>query len=98
MRTLFMPVSQEYRDIFTKADALSDNVVSALTTIGDKVKAVRELRDKLHGLTLVWRDIVVQWRNCTPDTAPRYMETARATYRFLATRHSSGRSLLKAKP
>ncbi|MGE3333488.1 MAG: hypothetical protein AB7I36_07585 [Rhodospirillaceae bacterium] len=97
MRSLFMPVSQEYRDIFTRADKLSDDVVSALTTIGAKVKAIREERDRLHGLTLVWRDIVVQWRNCTPDTASRYMETARATYRFLATRHSSGRSLLKAK-
>lgn len=97
MRTLFMPVSQEYRDIFTKVDKLSEDVVSALTSIGAKVKAIREERDKLHGLTLVWRDIVVQWRNCTPDTASRYMETARATYRFLATRHSSGRSLLKTK-
>jgi hypothetical protein len=97
MRSLFMPVSQEYRDIFTRADKLSEDVVTALTSIGEKVKAIREERDKLHGLTLVWRDIVVQWRNCTPDTASRYMETARATYRFLATRHSSGRSLLKAK-
>lgn len=98
MRSLFMPVSQEYRDIFTKADALSQDVVSALTSIGDKVNAIREQRDKLHGLTLVWRDIVVQWRNCSQETASRYMETARATYRFLATRHSSGRSLLKARP
>lgn len=97
MRALFMPCAQEYRDIFTTADALSGDVVGALSSIGAKVSAVREARDKLHHLTLIWRDIVLQWRNCTQDTAPRYLDTARTTYRFLATRHSSGRSLLKAK-
>jgi hypothetical protein len=97
MRGLFMPVSQEYRTLFNALDELTGDVVSALATISQKVEEVRKGRDKLHHLTLVWRDIVVQWRNCTPDTAPRFLETARATYRFLATRHSSGRSLLKTK-
>lgn len=97
MRGLFMPVAQEYRDIFTKIDALTGDVVSALTSISDKVNAIRQGRDQLHNLTLIWRDIVVQWRNCTQDTAIRYLDTARATYRFLATRHSSGRSILRAK-
>jgi hypothetical protein len=95
MRALFMPAAQEYRSIFTALDAASGDVVSALTSISDKVTAIRDGRDKLHHLTLLWRDIVVQWRNCTQDTAVRYLDTARTTYRFLATRHSSGRSLLK---
>jgi hypothetical protein len=97
MRTLFMPAAQEYRDIFAAVDAVCGDVVSALTSIASKVDAVREGRDKLHHLTLIWRDTVAQWRNCTPEMAPRYLETVRATYRFLATRHNSGRSLLKAK-
>ncbi|MGE4063421.1 MAG: hypothetical protein AB7E79_08635 [Rhodospirillaceae bacterium] len=97
MRSLFMPVAREYRDIFTMVDAMSSDVVSALSSIHEKVGTVREARDKLHHLTLIWRDTVVQWRNCTPDNAVAYLNTARTTYRFLATRHSSGRSLLKAK-
>lgn len=97
MRSLFMPAAREYRDLFAKADALTTDVVSALSAIDEKVKSVREIRDALHGLTLVWREIVVQWRNCAPDNAFRFLDTARATYRFLATRHSSGRSMLKPK-
>ena len=97
MRALFMPCAKEYRDIFTELDTLTGDVVSALTTISEKVQAIREGRDKLHHLTLIWRDVVVQWRNCTPDTAVRYLETVRTTYRFLATRHSSGRSLLRSR-
>lgn len=95
MRSIFMPSAKEYRDIFSSVDAMSSDVISALTSISEKVAAVRASRDKLHHLTLIWRDTVVQWRNCTADNASRYLDTARATYRFLATRHNSGRSLLR---
>lgn len=97
MRSLLMTAIREYRDIFTAVDAESADVIAALTVLEKKVDTVRRSRDQLHHLTLVWRDTVVQWRNCNRDNAARFAGAAQATYRFLANRISSGRSLLAGR-
>ena len=94
MQALLPAAIKEYRDIFTALSAEIDDVISALTAIDKKVAVIRDARDKLHNLTLVWKDIVAQWKGFSKEQAPRYLDVAQATYRFLASRHSSGRSLL----
>jgi hypothetical protein len=94
MQTLLPVAVKEYRTIFSAIDAESGDVIAALAALDKKVAAIREARDKLHNLTLVWKDIVAGWKGFSKEQAPRYLDAAQATYRFLATRHSSGRSLL----
>lgn len=96
MTSLLMTANREYRQILTRVDELCSDVIGALTELEPKMSAVRDGRDQLHQLTLIWKDIVAQWRNCNRDNAVRYLSTAQETYRFLASRHSSGRSMLKS--
>ncbi|MHB1204096.1 MAG: hypothetical protein ACYCZX_00900 [Rhodospirillaceae bacterium] len=94
MLALLPPAIKEYRTIFAAVDAESGDIIAALTAIAEKIAVIRDRRDQLHGLTLVWRDIVAEWKGFSREQAPRYLSSAQATYRFLATRHSSGRSML----
>jgi len=94
MQALLPAAIKEYRDVFTALGAEINDVISALTEIDKKVAIIRDARDKLHNLTLIWKDIVAQWKGFSKEQAPRYLDVAQATYRFLASRHNSGRSLL----
>jgi hypothetical protein len=94
MQALMPAAIKEYRSIFTALDAESSDIIAALTALDQKVAAIRVGRDQLHRLTLVWKDIIAEWKGFSREQAPRYLQVAQATYRFLATRHSSGRSML----
>lgn len=96
MQALMPSAIREYRGIFTALDAESMDVIAALKEIDKKIAIIREGRDKLHNLTLVWKDIVAEWKGFTVANAGRYLDAAQSTYRFLAARHSSGRSLLSS--
>ena len=97
MQALLPAALKEYRTIFSAIDAESADVIAALAALDKKVAAIREGRDKLHNLTLVWKDIVATWKGFSKEQAPRYLDVAQTTYRFLAQRHSSGRSLLNRR-
>jgi hypothetical protein len=94
MQALMPAAIKEYRGIFTALDGESSDIIAALTALDQKVAAIRAGRDQLHRLTLVWKDIIAEWKGFSREQAPRYLQAAQATYRFLATRHSSGRSML----
>lgn len=94
MQALLPAAVREYRGILTALDAESADVIAALTAIDKKVAVIREGRDRLHALTLAWKETAARWKGFSRETAMRYLDAAQATYRFLASRHNSGRSML----
>jgi len=99
MRPLLMTAASEYRSIFAKLDKVGGDVIATLATVAEKVAVIRAGRDELHQLTLIWSDVVAQWKGFTREQAPRFLAASQATYRFLATRHSSGHSMMdRGKP
>jgi hypothetical protein len=94
MQPLFAKSASEFQDIFRELDAQTGEIMGALKSVDRQIAFIRERRDALHQLSMEWTDTVALWNGFTPENAAKYISACQTTYRFLAVRHASGRSLL----
>ncbi|MDX2221734.1 MAG: hypothetical protein SFV21_03230 [Rhodospirillaceae bacterium] len=88
---------QEYQDIFTAVDGRSSEIISAMRTIDKQILFIREQRDLLRFLQMKWTPLVAAWRDLQLGQGQRTADLLARTYRFLATRFDTSKSLMKAR-
>jgi len=85
----------ETDNILNAVDAESADVMSALMSIDDVIKAVRGARDDLHFILMQWDPVIAKWQNLTMSRSQEIDRALSDTYKFLASRFSTGTSLMK---
>lgn len=85
----------ETDNVLNAVDAESADVMSALMSIDDVIKAVRGARDDLHFILMEWDPVIAKWQNLTMSRSQEIDRALQATYKFLASRFSTGTSLMK---
>lgn len=85
---------EEYTKIFEEIDAQTGEIASALKSIGAQVEHIRRVRDDLHFLIMSWEPLLVQWDQASPKNAYKMKLLLADTYRFLAGKFNTGKSLL----
>lgn len=85
----------ETDNVLNAVDAESADVMSALMSIDDVIKAVRNARDELHFILMQWDPVIAKWQNLTMNRSQEVDRALSATYKFLASRFPTGTSLMK---
>ncbi|MGE3476381.1 MAG: hypothetical protein AB7H70_11305 [Rhodospirillaceae bacterium] len=88
---------EEYTAAFTEVDAQTSEIISALKSIDRQARYIREKRDALHFLMMLWDPHVNNLDKWQARRTPETEKLLSALYRFLAPRYSAGRSILKRK-
>ncbi len=97
VRSLLRKGVQEYQDIFLELDAQTGEIISTLKTIDNQIILIREKRDKLRYLQMKWTPLVRSWSELVINQGARVQDLLGRTYRFLATRFDTSKSLMKAR-
>jgi hypothetical protein len=98
MKVLIVKGVQEPENILNNIDAESADVLSALMSIDDIIRSVRKARDDLHFLLMEWDPILAKWEKLNMVKSQEIDRALMATYKFLAMRFSTGKSIIKKKP
>jgi len=85
----------ETDNILNNVDAETADVMNALMSIDDVIGAVRRARDDLHFVLMEWDAVIAKWQNLTMVRSQDIDRALLATYQFLASRFSTGKSLMK---
>ncbi len=85
----------ETDNILNNVDAETADVMSALMSLDDVVRAVRRARDELHFVLMEWDPIIAKWENLVMARSQDVDRALMATYKFLASRFDTGKSLMK---
>jgi hypothetical protein len=88
---------QEYTAMLAQIDAQTGEIISALKSIDRQVKYIREMRDQLHFLIMLWDPHINDLDKWHTRPTPETDKVMRNLYRFLAPRYTAGRSLLKSR-
>ncbi len=97
IRALLQTGIRQYSAVFAEADAQTGEIVAALKSVDRQVKYIREIRDNLHFLLMQWEPHIKQldyWHSRRTGETDKLLSSL---YRFLASRFTSGRSLLKKR-
>ena len=78
-------------------DAEVADVMAALTSVDDIIRSVRKARDDLHFVLMEWDPVIASWQKLTMARSQGIDRALSATYQFLASRFSTGKSLIKRK-
>jgi hypothetical protein len=97
VRSLLRKGVHEYQNIFLELDAQTSEIISTLKTIDSQIIAIREKRDKLRYLQMKWTPLVREWSELILNQGARVQDLLGRTYRFLATRFDTSKSLMKAR-
>jgi hypothetical protein len=97
VRNLLRKGVQEYQNIFLELDAQTGEIISTLKTIDNQIIMIREKRDKLRYLQMKWTPLVREWSDLIINQGARVQDLLSRTYRFLATRFDTSKSLMKAR-
>jgi hypothetical protein len=97
VRALLRKGVKEYQDIFLELDAQTGEIISTLKTIDNQITLIREKRDKLRYLQMKWTPLVRDWSALVINQGARVQDLLGRTYRFLATRFDTSKSLMKAR-
>lgn len=81
--------------ILNNVDAEAADIMSALMSLDDVVRAVRRARDDLHFVLMEWDPVIAKWQNLAMVRSQEVDRALMATYQFLASRFSTGKSLMK---
>jgi hypothetical protein len=98
MKVLIIKGIQEPENILNNIDAESADVLSALMSIDDIIRSVRKARDDLHFLMMEWDPVLAKWAKLNMVKSQEIDRALSTTYKFLAMRFSSGKSIIKKKP
>lgn len=85
----------EAENLLNNVDAETADIMNALMTIAEVIKAVRCARDDLHFVLMEWDPVIASWQNLAMVRSVEIDRALSVTYQFLATRFSTGKSLMK---
>lgn len=85
----------ETDNILNSVDAETADVMNALMSIDDVIRAVRRARDDLHFVLMEWDPVIAKWEGLVMVRSQDVDRALLATYQFLASRFSTGKSLMK---
>jgi hypothetical protein len=94
VRSLLRKGVQEYQSIFLELDAQTGEIISTLKTIDNQIGLIREQRDKLRYLQMQWTPFIQDWSELIINQGARVQDLLSRTYRFLATRFDTSKSLM----
>ncbi|MCB2106319.1 MAG: hypothetical protein KDE14_01405 [Rhodobacteraceae bacterium] len=97
VRGLMRKGIQEYSGIFAAVDHQSDEIIVAMREIDGQISMIRERRDGLRFLQIKWNPLVEAWKDVDLGQGNRVSDLLGRTYRFLATRFDTSKSLMKAR-
>ncbi len=95
VKTLMVRGVNETDNILNAVDAETADVMNALMSIDDVIRAVRRARDDLHFVLMEWDPVIAKWQNLAMVRCQDVDRALLATYQFLASRFSTGKSLMK---
>jgi hypothetical protein len=95
MKILIVKGVNELRDILDNVDAEVADVLGALKAIDNVIKAVRKARDELHYILMEWDPTLAKWQNLNMVKSQEIDKAMTSTYQFLASRFSTGKSMMK---
>jgi hypothetical protein len=85
----------ETDNILNAVDAETADVMSALMSLEDVIRAVRNARDDLHFVLMAWDPVIAKWENLVMNRSQEVDRALMTTYKFLASRFDTGKSLMK---
>lgn len=85
----------ETNHVLDVVDAETADVMNALMSIDEVIQAVRRARDDLHFILMQWDPVIEKWKNLAMVRSQEVDRALTATYQFLASRFSTGKSLMK---
>ncbi|MCA0200539.1 MAG: hypothetical protein LCH56_06820 [Proteobacteria bacterium] len=85
----------ESENILNNVDAETADIMNALMSLDYVIKAVRDARDSLHFLLMEWDPVIAKWENLTLVRCQEVDRALLATYKFLASRFDTGKSLMR---
>ncbi|MGE4062701.1 MAG: hypothetical protein AB7E79_04975 [Rhodospirillaceae bacterium] len=85
----------EADNILNNVDAETADVMNALMSLDDVVRAVRRARDDLHYVLMEWDPVIAKWQNLAMVRSQDVDRALQATYKFLASRFDTGQSIMK---
>lgn len=85
----------EYNKIFDDVDAQTSEIVGALKAVGRQTDYIRDVRDRLHFLMMSWDPVLKQWENAEGERGLKIRVAISETYRFLAAKFSTARSMMR---
>ncbi|MSO97074.1 MAG: hypothetical protein EXR11_02480 [Rhodospirillaceae bacterium] len=88
---------QEYKDIFVDLDSQTGEIISAMKSLDRQIVFIRERRDRLRYLQMKWTPLVRAWSELVINQGANVQDLLGRTYRFLATRFDTSKSLMKAR-
>ncbi len=97
IKLLMVKATAETDDIFNNIDSETADVLNALMSIEDIIRAVRKARDDMHFILMEWDPVIAKWQNLQMIRSQEIDRAVAATYQFLAKRFSTGKSLMKSR-
>lgn len=97
VRNLMRKGVQEYTSIFMDTDSQTGEIISAMKSLDRQIQFIRERRDQLRYLQMKWNPLIVAWKELDHKQGQKTSNLLGRTYRFLATRFDTSKSLMKAR-
>ncbi|MBL8631100.1 MAG: hypothetical protein JNM81_15810 [Rhodospirillaceae bacterium] len=97
VRMLMRKGVNEYQAIFDDLDAQTSDIVTAMRNLDLQIEQIRSKRDRLRYLQMKWTPLVRAWSELIPVQGARVQDLMGRTYRFLATRFDTSKSLMKSR-
>lgn len=88
---------REFDDILDNVDAESADVLGALMSIDEVVRAVRRARDDLHFILMEWDPVLAKWKGLDMVRSQEIDRALSATYKLLAGRFETGKSIVSKR-
>jgi hypothetical protein len=95
MKILMAKGNHELNNVLDNIDAESADVLGALMSIDSIISAVRRARDDLHYILMQWDPVMAKWQGLNMVKSQEIDRALTATYQFLASRFSTGKSMMK---
>jgi len=97
IKALMARAVAETEDMFTNIDAETADVLGAMMSIAEVIRAVRKARDDLHFVLMEWDAVIAKWDKLEMVRSPAIDKAMTVTYQFLAKRFTTGKSLMKSR-
>lgn len=97
VKSLMRKGVNEYQGIFADLEKQTSDIVGAMKDLDTHIELIRERRDKLRYLQMKWTPLVRAWADIVLGQGARVQDLLGRTYRFLATRFDTSKSLMKSR-
>ncbi len=97
IKLLMQKATAETDEVFNQIDAETADIMSALMSIEDIIRAVRKARDDMHFILMEWDPVLARWQNLAMVRSQEVDRALSETYQFLAKRFATGKSMMKTR-